>query len=249
MSLAGRMTSVVAAPSEAFEAVKHSPPCPANWLAPALLLILVTWLGTAIIFSQPAINQQILEASQQAMEKQFQKANVPPEQAERARQVAEKWVPISAKIGAGLAPIFVGFVGPFIWGLFVWLIGAKAFKGGFPYMKAVEAVGLANVIAALEAVVRTLLVLSLDNVYATPSLGLLVMKGFDPQNTVHGLLSAVNVMTFWVLAARSIGLARLANVSLAKAAGCVFGFWVGYTGFFLGLGAASKAIMSGMRGS
>jgi hypothetical protein len=249
MSLAGRMTSVIAAPGEAFDAVKNSPPCPANWVAPALLLILISWIGTAIIFSQPAINQQLTEMTDLAMQKQFEKANMPPEKAEQARQIGEKWSLISAKIGAGIVPVFVGFVVPFIWGLFVWLLGAKAFAGGFTYMKAVEAVGLANVIVALEALVRTLLILSLNNLYASPGLGLLVMKGFDPQNTVHGLLGAVNVMTFWLLAARSIGLARLGNISFGKAAACVFGIWLAYTGFFIGLGAAIKAAMSGLKGS
>jgi len=249
MSLAGRMTSVIAAPSEAFEAVKNSPPCAANWVAPALLLILISWIGTAIIFAQPTMNQQILDASEVAMQKQFEKAHMPPEQAERAREMAEKWTPISARIGAGVLPVMAGFAGPFIWGFFLGLIGAQVFKGGFTYMKAVEAVGLANVILALEAVVRTLLVLSVNNLYATPSLALLVMKAFDPQNTLHGLLGAVNVMTFWLLAARSIGLARLSNVSVAKAAACVFGIWLAYTGFFIGLGAAVKAIMSRVTGS
>jgi hypothetical protein len=248
MSLAGRMTNVVAAPGEAFDAVKNSPPCPANWVAPALLLILISWIGTAIIFSQPAINQQMTEITEQAMQKQFEKANVPSEQAERARPIGEKWALIGAKIAAGIVPVFVGFVVPFIWGLFVWLIGAKAFNGAFTYMKAVEAVGLASVIDALEALVRTLLVLSLNNVYATPSLALLVMKGFDPHNTMHGLLSAVDVMTFWLLAVRSVGLARLGNISFAKAAACVFGIWLAYTGFFIGLGAAFKAVMSGVKG-
>ena len=249
MSLAGRMTNVIAAPSEAFDAVKNSPPCAANWLAPALLLILVSWIGTAIIFAQPSINQQIIQASEEAMQKQFEKAHVPPERAEQARQMAEKWTPITARIGAGILPVMVGFAGPFIWGFFLWLLGAQAFKGGFTYMKAVEVVGLANVILALGAVVQTLLVLWLNNLYATPSLALLVLQGFDPQNTAHGLLGAVNVMTFWVLALRAIGLARLSSISFAKAAACVFGVWVAYTGFFIGLAAGFKALMSHVGGS
>lgn len=248
-SLAERMTNVIGAPSEAFDAVKNSPPCAANWVAPALLLILVSWIGTAIIFAQPSINQQLIQASEEAMQKQFEKAHVPPEKAEQARQVAEKWIPISARIGAGIMPVMVGFASPFIWGFFLWLLGAQAFKGGFSYMKAVEAVGLANVILALDAVVRTLLVLWLNNVYATPSMALLVLNGFDPQNPAHSLLGMVNVMTFWVLAVRAIGLARLSSISLAKAAACVFGVWAAYTGFFIGLAAGFKALMSHAGGS
>ena len=48
-------------------------------------------------------------------------------------------------------------------------------------------------------------------------------------------------MTFWLLAVRAIGLARLSGVSFAKAAVWVFGIWAAYTGFFIGLGALVQA--------
>ena len=223
MSLVGRLANVIAAPGEAFDVVKNSPPAHANWLVPALLLIFISWLGAFLIFSQETTKQQLAELTEQAIQKQVERSHLSPEQAEQARQIGEKWTGISAEIGAMAMPVFIGFATPFLWGLFLWLLGAKAFKGNFTYMKAVEAVGLANVILVLDAVVRTLMVLSLNNLYASPSLMLLVVKDFNPQNTVHGLLSAVNVMTLWLLAARSIGLARLSGASFAKAAACVFG--------------------------
>jgi hypothetical protein len=113
---------------------------------------------------------------------------------------------------------------------------------------AVEAVGLANMVLVLGAVVRTLVELWANNYFAGPNLGLLVMKNFDPQNTAHGILMALDVMTFWVLGARSIALARLANISVVKAGACVFGIWVAYTGFFIALSVVAKAI-SGAAGA
>ena len=83
--------------------------------------------------------------------------------------------------------------------------------------------------------------MGLGNIYAAPGLMLLV-KDFDPQNTVHGLLGILNVMTFWVLAVRAIGLARLSGASFAKAAAWVFGIWAAYTGFFIGLGPAGQDV-------
>ena len=161
------------------------------------------------------------------------------QQAEQARAMGEKWAGISAKIGAAIVPVFAGFVTPFLWGLIVWLVGAKVLKGDFPYMKAVEVVGLANMISVLDAIVKTLLIVGLGNLYASPSLVLLV-KDFDPQNTVHSLLAAVNVMTFWLLAVRAIGLARLSGASFAKAAAVGLRHLGGYTGFFIGLGLLAK---------
>ncbi len=243
LSLAGRMAGVIAAPSEAFDALRNSPPCVANWLVPGLLLILAGWVGAAIIFSQPALAQQFTEMMERSTEQRIEKAKMPPEQAERAREMGARMAGIMTKAGAAAWPVVMGFVVPFVWGLFIWLVGDKIFKGGLSYMKAVEVVGLANVIAVLDSVLKMLLILLLNNLFADASLKLLVIEQYDPQNPVHNLLGVVNIMTFWVLAVRSAGLARLSGISFVKAAACVFGIWFAYTGFFTGLGLAAQAIM------
>jgi hypothetical protein len=91
----------------------------------------------------------------------------------------------------------------------------------------------------LEIILRTLLIVGFGNLYASTSLVLLV-KTFDPQNTVHSLLALVNVMTFWLLAVRGVGLARLSGVSVAKAVAWVFGVWAAYTGLLVGLAYLAK---------
>ncbi len=234
------MLNVFATPADVFQEVKTASPSTANWLVPALILIVVSWVAAWLVFSQDSIKHQMSELSDQVIQKQVDQSNVSEQDAERARAMGEKWAGLSAKIGAVLHPLFIGFGGPFVWGLFVWLVGAKVLKGGFPYMKAVEVVGLGNMVGVLEVIVKTLLILGLGNLYAAPSL-MLVVKEFDPQNTTHALLSVVNVMTFWLLAVRAIGLARLSGTSFAKAVAWVFGIWVGYTGFFVGLGLLAKA--------
>ncbi len=74
------------------------------------------------------------------------------QQAEQARAMGEKWAGISAKIGAALTPVFVGFLSPFFWGLILWGVGVGLLKARFPYMKAVEVVGLANMIGVLDVI-------------------------------------------------------------------------------------------------
>ena len=247
MSLGGRLLNVFAAPGEVFQEVKTAGVATANWLAPALILIAVSWAAAWVIFSQDVINHQLSEITDRAIQKQIEKTRMSEQQAEQARAMGEKWAGISAKIGSALAPVVAGFATPFFWGLIVWLVGAKLLKGGFPYMKAVEVVGLANMISVLDVIVKTLLIVALGNLYAAPSLVLLVRE-FDPQNTVHSLLALVNVMTFWLLAVRAVGLARLSGVSFSKAALWVFGVWAAYTGFFVGLGLAAKAVFQRMGG-
>jgi hypothetical protein len=68
----------------------------------------------------------------------------------------------------------------------------------------------------------------------------LLVKDFDPQKVSHALLALVNPLAFWVLAVRSLGLARLAGVPFARSAVWVFGIWAAYTGAFLGVGLAAK---------
>ena len=98
-------------------------------------------------------------------------------------------------------------------------------------------------IGVLEAVVKTLLVLVTGNIFASPSLALLV-KEFDPQNPVHSLLAQGNVMTFWFLAAIGIGLGRLCTVSFGRAIMWVVGIWAAYTGLRIGFAFAVQAVFS-----
>jgi hypothetical protein len=234
MSLAGRMINVIATPGEVFEQVKTAPACTANWLAPACILIVLSWLGVWLVFSQPAIQQQLREITDQAIDKQVRSGKLTQQQAEQAREVAAKFGSLGSKLGAYGAPVFVGMVIPFWWGLFIWLVGTKAMHGDFEYMKAVEVAGLAGIIGVIDAIVRTLLILIMGSLFASPSLALF-LKQFDPQNPAHTLLAVVNVMTFWVLGVRSIGLARLAGSTFSKAAAWVFGFWALETALLTGL--------------
>lgn len=243
-SLAGRLMNVFAAPGEVFGEVKTSAPSVANWLVPAILFMVLSWLSAGLIFSQPAIRQQISELSTKAIDRQVEKGKLSSAQAEQARAAAEKFGGIGYKIGAVVAPIFAAFISPFWGGLILWLVGSFALKGPFPYMKAVEVAGLSNMILALGVIVKTLLILITGNLFASTSLALLV-KDFDPQNTIHSLLTMVDVMVLWLLTVRSIGLARLSGASVGKSAAWVFGIWIAFTGIMIGFGAAVRAVFGG----
>jgi hypothetical protein len=244
MSLGERLMNVFVAPGDVFGEVKTAAPSVANWLAPAILFIVLSWLSAGLIFSQPTIRQQISELSTKAIDRQVEKGKLSGAQAEQARAMAEKFGGIGYKISAVVAPVMAAFILPFWGGLILWLVGSFALKGPFPYMKAVEVAGLANMILVLSVIVKTLLILITGNLFASPSLAL-VVKDFDPQNSVHSLLAVVNVMTLWLLAVRSIGLARLSGASAGQAAIWVFGIWAILTGAMIGFGAAVRAAFGG----
>lgn len=188
VSLGARLFNVFATPGEVFEQLKGARVSTANWLAPALILIVVSWVGAWLVFSQDSIQQQLKEITDQAVEKQIAKQHLSDQQAEQARAVAAKFGSVGSRIGAYAAPVFLGLAVPFWWGLILWLVGTKALKADFSYMKGVEVAGLAGMISVLEAIVRALLILIMGNLFASPSLALLV-KQFDPQNHVHGMLA------------------------------------------------------------
>ncbi len=241
MSLGARLLNVFATPGDVFDRVKAAGPTMLNWLAPALLTILVGWACAWLIFSQDSIRHQLNQITDQAIQKQVEKAHMSEAQAEQMRAVAEKYSGLTQKFMAIVGPVLGAFISPFLMGLLLWLIGTKALKGQFDYMKAVEVVGLSNMIVILHGIIKTLLIVAMGNLFAGPSLVLLV-KDFNPQNPAHLLLAAVDVMTFWLLAVRSIGLARLSGASVAKAAAWLFGLWAAYTGFSIGMRAAMQAV-------
>jgi hypothetical protein len=243
MSLPARLFNVLATPGEVFDYVKNAAVSAANWLVPALLIIAVSWIGSSLVFSQDSIQQQLRELIDQGVEKQIQQQHLSGEKAEQARVIGSKFGSVGIKISAYVFPIVFAFWIPFWWGLLLWLIGTKVFKADFAYVKAVEVTGLTGMVGVLDAILRTLLILILGNLFASPSLALFV-KRFDTQNPVHGLLGAFNIMSFWALALRGLGLARLSGVAAGRAVTWVLGTWVLQTGLLSGFGFAMQKIFS-----
>ena len=237
MSLIARLLNVFAIPGEVFSEVRATPSTPANWIVPAVLLVVVSWVSVWLILSQEPLRYQLRELSDKAIQQQVDKGKLSQADADKVRQFSD----IGSRGGMVLMPLVFAFVTPFFWGLVLWVIGGQILKGGFGYMKAVEVAGLANTVAILETIIKTLLIILTSNIFAAPSLALLI-KNFDPENQLHSMLAVINFMTMWLLVVRSIGLARLANIGFARAAGWVFGIWLGYTGLMIGFALAMKAV-------
>jgi hypothetical protein len=215
-----------------------------HYLAPTVILLLVGWIGVGVIFSQGSIQQQINDQQARAIQKQVEKGRISKAQAEQIQERTEKIAGITAKIGAVVAPAVSAFATPFWWGLVLWLVGRYALKGGFTFMKAVEVAGLASMIAVLDSIVRTLMIVATGNLFANPGPVMLV-KEFDSANTTHSILAVFNLMTFWGLAVKSVGLAKLSGVSFVRSAVWVFGLWGAVTALLIGLGVAARSVFGG----
>jgi hypothetical protein len=242
MSLMARLFNLFATPGEVFDQVRTARPSAANWLVPASLCAVLGVLASFLIFSQPAIIQQIHEQQAKVFDAQVKAGKMTQAQADQAVAAAEKFSgPSVMKFFGSIGAVVGSFASVFWWAFLLWLIGRFALKADLGFMKMMEVAGLAAAISALEALVKTLLIFGLSNPLASPSLALLI-KNPEPQNKLFMLLSMANIMTFWVLAVRAIGLGKVAGVPFGRAAAWVFGTWAVLSGVFFGIGAALQAI-------
>src|SRR5215468_2810375 len=102
MPLGARLMNVFATPGEVFDDVRNSPPTETNWIVPALIVMVLGWLGSALIFSQDSIRFQLREMSEKAIEKRIEKAHMSESQAQAVRQAAEKYADLGPKVGGVL---------------------------------------------------------------------------------------------------------------------------------------------------
>lgn len=235
MSLPARLLNVFAAPGEVFDDVRASARCTANWLAPVLLACVIAAASAIVVASQPAIQQQIREQQEGAVEKQVQAGKMTREQADQQLAMMQKFVtPTLMSIFGAAAAIVISFISLFGWSLVLWLAGLWFLKTRFNYMKAVEVVGLATMIGVLGTIVKLLLQVNLSNPASSPSLALAV-KDFDPKNTLHLVLAGLNAFDIWRVVVMSVGLSRLAGSPFARAAVPVLGFWLLWSAVVLAL--------------
>jgi hypothetical protein len=108
-------------------------------------------------------------------------------------------------------------------------------------MQAVEVCGLSAMVGLLGAIVTTLLVVVMGTTLATPGPVLLIHEP-DIADPVHLILSAFNVLTLWYIGVLSIGLAKLSQASVAKAAVWLFGIWAVVTFGFIFIGYAAQKL-------
>lgn len=239
-SLLARLLNIFAAPGEVYEEIKPRPVATANWLAPTLLLAILGVISALWIGSQEAIKRQQLEMQDVVFQKMVDSGKMSQAQADQARQGAEASAGIKKFFGAVAAPV-VSFFALFWSALIVWL-GGFVMPSRFGYMRAVEIVGLAGMISVLGLLVKTLLIVVMGSLFAGPTPALFLKK-FDPMNTMHGVLAALDVFALWALAVQASGLAKITGVSYGKAVAWVFGVWLVLAIVLFGVGLLIRKAM------
>ena len=241
-SIWSRLVNVFAAPGEVFEEVKNSQPSTANWLVPALIYVVVGVVSAFVIFSQPAILQQIRDQQAKVMDQQVKAGKLTQAQADQALAAMEKFAGPAMMIAFGCAGAVVGsFIHLFWWALVFWLMGRWFLKIKFPFLKAAEIAGLTTMILVFGTAVNILLTVITGKIGMTPSLALLA-GNFDLKNKAHLLLAAVNIFSFWQIGVAACGLARVTGAPFNKALLLVGLYWLAITLFFIVIGFGQMAM-------
>jgi hypothetical protein len=231
-SLLARLFNVLAAPGEVFAEVRDGPPRAAHWVLPACLLVLVGWLGTWLVFSQPVFRQQQDEIQLRVLQRMVENGKLTREQFELLQQNLGGGGPAKYMLGPAVAVLGLAVVSPF-WGAFlIWLIGAKLHGGRFTYGKALEVAGLANMVAVLGSLVRTLLILALGRLQAAPTPALL-LPDFDPFNPLHAALATLDLFGVWVCGVRAAGMAALGGPAWGRSFAWLVAIWAGLNGLLV----------------
>jgi hypothetical protein len=208
-SVREKLLNIFVSPTDVFDEVIASPANLANWRIPTLLACLVT-----------IISLQLGNLPTQSSDTIHHLAQAGTISAAQAQALAGAWPILSALLVCAAT-----FAGSCWSALVLWFIGSAFLKVRFPYIKALEIVGLTGIISVLGTITTLLLFAACDDPAARPALSLLVPK-LDHSQAIYQILNTLNLFHLWSTTVLAISLSRLCNVTFKEAAFWVFGYWM-----------------------
>lgn len=236
MSFSDKFVGILSSPSDVFQSITTTEAKTSNWAIPLVLAIVISLIFTFVVFTQPAIQDQMKETQQKAMQERVAEGKMTQEQMDTAMEFSKPGSPMFLIFGS-VGVIVVLAVALFAYSLVYWLIGKIAFKSGVGFTKVLEVNGLAMYIAPVATLLTMVLIIAMGSLYAQPSAALFI-SNFDPQDKMHKALAALNVFEFWAMFVTGIGLSKVWKVSFGKGLGVVLVVWVVWTAIkiFAGIG-------------
>jgi hypothetical protein len=227
ISFSNIIVNVFASPAEAYEGIRTSPSRASVWLVPLLLTFVLAIGSIWITFTNESIKSQIVDQQRERMQEQVQAGKISQERADEMLDQMEKGTGMFMAIGivgAGIMICIMLFVGA----LFLWLIGKLALKAEAGYGKYLELWGSSMWIGLLGGIVTILLLMAFNSMYASPSAALAILSSYSPKNSLHRLLTSLNVFSIWQMIVVGIGLSKFSGKSLGTGIGASFVLWIAW---------------------
>lgn len=227
ISFSDIVVNVFASPAEAYEGIRTSPSRGSVWIVPLLLTFVLTIGYTLLMFTNESIKSQIIEQQRERMQEQVQEGKISQERADQMLDGMEKGGGMMIAFGIVGAVVMISIT-LFVGALFLWLIGKLALKAEAGYGKYLELWGSSMWIGMLGLIVMALLLMAFNSMYASPSAALAVLGNYSPKNSLHRLLSSLNVFSIWQMIVVGIGLSKFSGKPIAVGIGASFALWIAW---------------------
>jgi hypothetical protein len=227
ISLSDIIVNVYASPAEAFEGIRTSPTRASVWVIPLLLTFVLTIGYTWMMFTNESIKSQMIDMQRERLQEQVQAGKIPQERADQITDGMEKGSGMMMAFGIIGAVVMISIT-LFVGALFLWLIGKLALKAEAGYGKYLELWGSSMWIGMLGLIVSALLLMAFNSMFASPSAALAVMSSYSPKNSLHRLLTSLNVFSIWQTAVVGIGLSKFSGKSMGVGIGAAFALWAAW---------------------
>ena len=224
-SFGSRLLNVYAAPSEAFDGITAAPSKTKFWVLPWLAMIVFGIISVILIFSNPTLQEQIMESQARAMQQRVERGDMTQQQADQAQEQMSNMGGVMQIIGAiGIAIVITAYF--FAGALVLWLVGKFALKSSESYGTYLALYGTSSWIGVLGSVITMLMILGLSSLYATPSAALAVFSDYDVTSALHRILTRLDVFAGWQAFVIGVGLAKISGKPTGTAIGYAMGLWI-----------------------
>lgn len=208
---------VFLAPTQAFESFKLKP----TILVPLILIVLLGAISGGLTYKQNAQAQVDMLSSS---------TTLPPQALEQIRQQAQNPSPIGSTAGGAIVLPIITLIGALV----AWFFGSFIFGKKAAYLHVWGVVLLADLIALVGAVLRSLLVVAKDSLFVSIGPAAL-MPGKDFTSILYAILYYTDFFAIWSVIVAGIGYAAIFGISRGKGMTISVVIWA--LGILLAVGA------------
>lgn len=230
MSIGGMLVQTVVAPDNVFSTLQSTPPARVYWLLPVLIYILCSIVSVLVIITQPGPEAHLRELGEQdfmpVVEEYVSRGDITKEQGEWFRQFFTPGTPaflLVQIIGITISAFAILFMVTFI----IWQIVRSVLSRSVGYTKVLEITGLAFIIATIERIVSTALIVATGSIFASLSPGLFFLD--EPRSLAFVAFSSLNVFTLWQIFVVSTGASIYCGRDFPKVLVLLLALWLLWT--------------------
>lgn len=225
-SFGTRIMNVFSAPSELYAEVATMPVQRSSWLVPYVLSMILVLFFTFALYNNESLRHQIMDTQIEVMRQAVAEGKMSETQFESMEESMRNVGLVPFLLFGGVTQMVVITIMFFGLALVLWLVGKFALKSTGGYMKFLEATGLASMIGWVGAIITLLLMYAFDSMHANPGAALAVIGSYDVKNTMHRVLSTINVFSIWESAVIGIAFSKLSGKSIGMGMGVSFALWI-----------------------